>query len=268
MHYDPIKASLGKVFNKSTSLRILFYKLLDLLFLRAWYIRKELKKWAVEHASEVAILDAGFGYGQYSYFLSGFSKKWKITAVDIKQEQVDDCTVFFNKLGKTNIHFEYADLTEFSHPDKYDLILNVDVMEHILDDVKVLKSFYSSLKKNGMLLISTPSDQGGSDVHEHDEKSFIEEHVRDGYSISNMTEKLKSVGFSKIECKYAYGKPGQLSWKLSMKIPIQMLGVTKLFFILIPFYYLAVYPIAFILNGMDVNGNHASGTGLIVKAWK
>lgn len=268
MQYDPIKASLGKVFNKSTALRILFYKLLDLLFLRAWYIRKELRKWAAQHQNKVTILDAGFGYGQYSYFLSGFSEKWNITAVDIKQEQVDDCNDFFKKIGRTNIQAEYADLTAFSHANKYDLILNVDVMEHILEDVDVLKNFNSSLKNDGMLLISTPSDLGGSDVHDHDEESFIGEHVRDGYSINDMTEKLKIAGFSTIECSYAYGKPGQLSWKLSMKYPIQMLGISKLFFILIPFYYVVFYPIAFILNMMDVRGNHASGTGLIVKAWK
>ena len=44
MQYDPIKRSLGTVFNKKPFLRKMFYKLLDLLLLRAWYIKREIKK--------------------------------------------------------------------------------------------------------------------------------------------------------------------------------------------------------------------------------
>ena len=53
-----------------------------------------------------------------------------------------------------------------------------------------------------------------------------------------------------------------------MKYPLQLLGVSKIFFLLLPFYYLATFPVCLLLNWMDVNGKHASGTGLIVKAWK
>jgi hypothetical protein len=141
-------------------------------------------------------------------------------------------------------------------------------MEHILEDVQVFKNFYASMKPGAMVLISTPSDQGGSDVHEGDDSSFIEEHVRDGYNINEIQDKLRSAGFSKIEARYQYGSPGKISWRLSMKYPIQMLGVSKLFFIILPFYYLIAYPISFVLNYLDVNIKHKTGTGLIVKAWK
>ena len=141
-------------------------------------------------------------------------------------------------------------------------------MEHILEDVEVFRNFHSSLKKDGMLLISTPSDQGGSDVHSDGETSFIEEHVRDGYNVKDIEDKLRSVGFSKVEVLYSYGTPGKISWKLSMKYPILMLGATKLFFVILPFYYLVVYPIAFVLNYFDTYSVHKTGTGLIVKAVK
>ena len=42
-------------------------------------------------------------------------------------------------------------------------------MEHIEEDVQVFKNFHQSLSEKGVLLISTPSDQGGSDVHDHNE---------------------------------------------------------------------------------------------------
>jgi hypothetical protein len=119
-----------------------------------------------------------------------------------------------------------------------------------------------------MVLISTPSDQGGSDVHEDDDSSFIEEHVRDGYNIQEIEDKLKSAGFSKVYARYSYGAPGKISWRLSMKYPILMLGATKLFFIFIPFYFALVYPLCFVLNFMDSRMVQKTGTGLIVKAWK
>lgn len=269
MEYDPIKRSLGNVFNKSPFLRKLFYNLLDLLLLRCWHVHKELRVWSSELGEgEINILDAGSGFGQYSYWMTNKFSKAKILAVDVKDEQVADCNNFFQQIKKTNVKFEVADLTKFIQPEKYNLALSVDVMEHILEDVLVFKNIHASLKKGGMLLISTPSDQGGSDVHEGQEGSFIGEHVRDGYNIKEIEDKLKLAGFSKVEPRYAYGTPGKISWRLSMKYPMTILNVSKIFFIIIPFYYLITYPFAFILNYLDTHSSHKTGTGLIVKAWK
>lgn len=269
MEYDPIKRSLGNVFNQSPSLRRLFYNLLDLLLLRTWHVHEEISNFKkLFNKEEISILDAGSGFGQYSYWLSNKFSKAKILSVDVKEEQVADCNKFFFEIGKTNIKFEVADLTKFVQANKFDLALSVDVMEHILEDVQVFKNIHASLKQGGMLLISTPSDQGGSDVHEDNEGSFIGEHVRDGYNIKEIEDKLKQAGFSKVEPRYVYGSPGKISWRLSMKYPMTLLNTSKLFFMILPFYYLLAYPISYVLNYLDVHTVHKSGTGLIVKAWK
>jgi SAM-dependent methyltransferase len=241
MKYDPIKKSLGVIFNKKPFLRKLFYSLLDLLLLRTWHIKKAINIWKKNYRNGANILDAGSGFGQYSYYLSKQSKNWKILGVDVKTEQIEDCNQFFTKIGKSEkVNFEFGDLTKFSQ----------------------------SLKNGGMVLISTPSDQGGSDVHDEDDHSFIDEHVRDGYNINEIEEKLKRAGFTTVEARYAYGAPGKISWKLSMKYPILVLNASKLFFIILPVYYIIVYPISFVLNYFDVNIKHKTGTGLIVKAYK
>jgi SAM-dependent methyltransferase len=274
MQYDPIKKSLGKVFNRSPFMRILFYKLLDLLLLRAWHVRKEIRQWAGRSHQDTGkgkkfILDAGSGFGQYTYFLSCLNPQWFVDAVDVKDEQIADCNAFFARIGRNNVLFEKADLTKFLKVDRFDLILSVDVMEHIGDDEAVFRNFFDSLSQGGMLLVSTPSDQGGSDVHDHDEgESFIDEHVRDGYNILDIQEKLKRAGFVKTEARFTYGTPGKIAWSLSMKYPIQMLNISRLFFILLPFYYLLTYPVAFFCNWLDTRTVHETGTGLIVKAWK
>ncbi|NQV03018.1 MAG: class I SAM-dependent methyltransferase [Bacteroidia bacterium] len=303
MQYDPIKKSLGSAFNKTPWLRLLLYHLLDLLLLRTWHVKKALKRWLKETPLSLRrgvggevdvprrgvggevdvtqrgvgrgagagsrILDAGSGFGQYSYFLSKMSPHFMVDAVDVKEEQIADCNRFFNSIGKVNVHFAVANLTTYIKNNSYDLILSVDVMEHILEDEAVFRNFYQSLKPGGMVLISTPSDQGGSDVHDHNEESsFIDEHVRDGYSIHEIQEKLKRAGFEKTEGHYTYGKPGQLGWKLSMKYPIKMLNANKIFFIILPFYYLLTFPFALLFNALDLWIIHKTGTGLIVRAWK
>jgi len=269
MQYDPIKRSLGTVFNQTPLLRRLFYQLLDLLLLRAWHIRKELRKRTKSSPEVKTILDAGSGFGQYTYRMARWFPKATVKAVDIKTEQIADCNQFMQKAGLSDrVKFELADLTQFQENDKYDLVLSVDVMEHILEDIAVFRNFYASLQPGGMVLISTPSDQGGSDVHDHEEESFIEEHVRDGYNINEIQEKLKLAGFSRTEASYQYGKPGQISWRLSMKYPILALSKTRLFFILLPFYYIITFPVCLVFNYFDATLVHKTGTGLVVKAWK
>lgn len=267
MNYDPIKKDLGIVFNQSTALRKLFYKLLDLLLLRTWHVHRELKQWT-KNKSSAMILDAGSGFGQYSFWLGSKNKNFTIDAIDVKTEQIADCNAFFQRCNLNNVTFSVGDLTKPIASNKYDLVLCVDVMEHILEDVDVFKHFYAAMKPGAMLLISTPSDQGGSDVHEETGESFIGEHVRDGYPVTEMDEKLRIAGFKKTEILYSYGTPGKIAWKLSMKWPMLMLNTTKLFFVILPVYYIITYPFSYLLNYLDTHSKHETGTGLIVKAWK
>nr|MDQ3100939.1 class I SAM-dependent methyltransferase [Bacteroidota bacterium] len=174
----------------------------------------------------------------------------------------------FQKIGRPQVKFIVGDVTRFQQPATFELVVCVDVMEHIVEDEAALRCYSTSLKPEGMLIISTPSDQGGSDVHEEGEGSFIEEHVRDGYNIDDIRQKCLRNGFTRVEALYSYGAPGKISWKLSMKWPLLMLNTSRLFFILLPFYYLIAYPIAFVLSILDVRMQHSTGTGLIVKAWK
>lgn len=269
MQYEPIKRSLGRFFAGSLFLRKTLYFLLDLLLLRTWHVKKTLRKISREIPQKADILDAGSGFGQYTWRMSRMNSLWNIRAIDINEEQINDCNSFFRKTGLADrVTFKQADLTNLNDINTYNLILSVDVMEHIEADLLVFQNFCKALKDNGILLISTPSDKGGSDVHGEHEESFIDEHVRDGYSIKDITEKLSLAGFRSVEVVYTYGKPGNISWRLSMKYPIKMLNISYLFFLLLPVYYLIFFPVSIILNIFDLFFTHKTGTGLLVTARK
>jgi len=268
MQYDHIKRTLGNVFSRHPLLRKCFYAMLDLLLLRAWHIKKELRRLRKILPAAATILDAGAGFGQYTYYMSKLGRKWQIKAVDIKEKQVEDCNRFFAQTGQSNrVRFEIADLTSFCEPDKYDLAISVDVMEHIPDDRTVFRNICDSLKQGGILLISTPSDRNGSDADDHN-GSFIDEHVRNGYNADEIRGKLAEAGFSEVNLQYTYGRSGHLSWLLSMKYPMLMLRASKFFFILLPVYYMVTFPFCMALNVLDVVADHSSGTGLKIKAVK
>lgn len=279
MQYDPVKKFLGSAFSKSPWLRKLFYRILDLHLLRTWHVRKAIKQWRKVAPEKPVILDAGSGFGQYVFHLSGKFPRASILGVDIDRHHIDDCTSFFRKIRRNNVSFKSADLTEFVQEETFDLILAIDVMEHIANDQKVFENFFRSLRKKGVVIITTPSDKGGSDVkthhpyHHSDDNakanlSFIDEHVRDGYNMEEMRQKLAEQGFSDIQIFYTYGWPGKISWKLAMKYPMTMLGFSRWLVLILPVYFILLYWFILLLNFLDVRLKHASGTGLLVTAVK
>ncbi|NMC37466.1 MAG: class I SAM-dependent methyltransferase [Bacteroidales bacterium] len=269
MQYDPIKRTLGHIFTGPPFRKKLFYLLLDLLLLRAWHIYRKIKEISNLIPENASVLDAGCGFGQYTWRMGRNNRYWIIRGIDIDGEHIAECRKFFasSALG-TRTSFHRMDLTLLSENDAFDLVLTVDVMEHINEDEKVFRNFYNALKNNGFLIISTPSDKGGSDVHDENDTSFIDEHVRDGYGEEEIKQKLSAAGFRDITTEYTYGKPGSISWRLSMKYPVKMLNISKLFLLILPFYYIIVFPVAFVLNTFDICKTQKTGTGLLVTAKK
>ncbi len=268
MHYDPIKKIFGDAARGSTVFRRIFYLLLDLMFLRAWYVKRALRTLLDPKKTAFTLFDAGSGFGQYSYFLARRYPHAAIHAVDVKDEQIADCSAFFPRCGLTNISFAVEDLTQPVHTAEFDMILSVDVMEHIQDDVLVFKNFYTALKPGGIVLINTPSNLGGSDAHDDEDESFIGEHARNGYGADEITEKLRSAGLHVKEISYTYGPIGMAAWRLGIKYPMQALNVSKAFFLALPFYYAATLWLTLILMYLDYAGTNAEGAGLLVTAEK
>lgn len=269
MYYDPVKNIFANTIRRFPFLRILFYKILDLMFLRSWYVRRELKA-IRKHFSDtcINIYDAGSGFGQYTYFMAKRLNPCSILSVDIKQDWIDDCRRFFDQKKIKSISFEVEDLTSVAHRDKFDLIVCVDVMEHIQDDGKVFSNFYSALKPGGYLLINSPSIFGGSDVHNEGAEGFIGEHARDGYSREDLEKKLHPLGFITHKSRYTYGFWGDKAWRLGIKYPMLLLNLSKIFLLFLPVYYLLTLPFTLIMNWIDFVSDNKIGSGINFTAIK
>ncbi|MCX7984579.1 MAG: class I SAM-dependent methyltransferase [Bacteroidetes bacterium] len=268
MQYDPIKNSFGSIIRGHSLFRKVFYKILGIFFLREWYVKRELRRILKHHHEPFVVYDAGCGFGQYSYYIAKKFPNISIVAVDLKEEYIRDCTEFFHSERLMNCQFGVEDLTSIAYVDTFDCIISIDVMEHIHDDQKVFHNFFRALKKGGILLITTPSLQGGSDVHTKGEESFIGEHARTGYGNDEMREKLRNAGFSDVSIQYTYGVWGMRAWRCGIKIPLMLVNKSKVFFAILPFYYCFIFPFFFVSMLIDYNMTKHSGAGLLVLAKK
>jgi SAM-dependent methyltransferase len=263
MYYDPIKNVFANTIRKFPFLRIFFYKTLDLMFLRSWYVSRELKELRNKFGNlKIEIYDAGSGFGQYTYFMSTKLKPCNIFSVDVKEDWINDCREFFNQKEIKNVSFAIEDLTSISYQNKFDLVVCVDVMEHIQEDAIVFRNFYNALKKGGYLLINSPSIYGGSDVHQDEEESFIGEHARDGYSKEDIEAKLHPIGFSTYKSRYTYGFWGDKSWRFGIKYPMVLLNISKIFLLILPLYYLLTFPFTLIMMNLDFTTESRTGSGI------
>ncbi len=267
MKYDPVKKIFGDIVARNSFLRKIFYFMLDLMFLRSWHVRNKVKE-LYPKGKSMDVLDAGMGFGQYTYFMAKRFPSAKILAVDVKEEQVADCKYFFEKCGFKNVTVEYADLTKIEFENEYDFILCVDVMEHIEEDELVFRNFCRALKKGGRLLVNTPSNLGGSDAHDDSDESFIEEHARLGYSKEDIKEKVERAGMRMESFSYTYGKYGTVSWRFGIKYPILMAGASKFLILILPIYYLFTLWFVLILMWLDVHTNNETGTGVLMVSVK
>ena len=258
MQYDKVKDIFAKIIDKYSVFRKLFYLLLDLLLLRQWYVKREINKYFSTEKS-LRFYDAGAGFGQYSYFVLNRFKKAKIHAADLKTDYIDSFAQYAQNKGWNGFTAQQADLVEYTPKESFDLIIAIDILEHIEDDEQVLQNFRKVLEKGGKLIISSPSNFDES-------AKFTAEHVRPGYSKEEICSKLERTGFSIRSFEYSYGKFGQIYWKLALKYPLSLISKSKILAILLPIYYIIFYPIAFSFMLLDYYNKNKIGTGIIVVA--
>lgn len=277
--YDPLKAKLGAFVARSTFLRRLFYTALGMLFLRQWHVRKALRRLADASAPDAkgqrapgaqsirSILDAGSGFGQYSYLMTKFFPSARITALDVKSEQIDDCNRFAAAMGIAGLDFSFGDLTQYSEPDTFDLALSVDVMEHIEDDRAVYRNLFASLRSGGYVIIATPSTTQES--HDGEIHSVIGEHVREGYTEPEFREKLTTAGFRIESLRYTYGPVwGRFAWWILQRIPMRLLTISKILAIIVIPWMIVLYLPAAIFMWLDTVVTNKSGGGWLMVARK
>ncbi len=264
MDYDPIKDRVGRLLGSLPGGYRLLCFLLHRIFLRSWYVRRELRRLAARR-TPAAVLDAGTGFGQYTWFMRRLFPAARITAVDLKDDYLRRLERHWTSRPYPP-RLETADLLELRFEAEFDLLLNVDVLEHIEDDRRVLHNFHRALKAGGTLMLHTPAL--AEDATEAEATAFVGEHVRVGYRHSEMREKLQTAGFGDIVIIPTYRFWGGLAWQLMLRFPISVLKRSRWWLPLLVVYWLIIFPISQLLMALEMMSDGPGGGCLLVTARK
>jgi len=164
------------------------------------------------------ILDAGCGTGVFAMELAKMHPESLVTGVDIEPELVERATAIARAAGITNCRFEVGDVTALTFDDRFDLVVSVDNMEHVVDDVRAMKVLLRALHPGGRLVLHTPAYHRRWPVLRKQVNFDVPGHVRPGYHAEELVSKLREAGFQHVEEKYTYGVLENLTNNISYKI--------------------------------------------------
>ncbi|HQY31913.1 MAG TPA: class I SAM-dependent methyltransferase, partial [Thermomicrobiales bacterium] len=127
------------------------------------------------------LLDAGCGTGQMTKLLEKYGD-----AVGL--ELAPEAIAFARKRGVQNI--VQGSITDPPFPaGSFDLVLSLDVIEHVDNDVQILESLFEIVKPGGHLIVTVPAFQ--SLWSQHDE---INQHKR-RYRVPQLRKMIENAGF-------------------------------------------------------------------------
>lgn len=207
------KSSVGFI-NKLKKLYVLIFGIPEIGFqirslyfekvLNSFYLNKNLKK----------ILDAGCGIGSYTLLLGKMFAKARVTGGDIDKYKLQSCKTIAKELNIKNVGFEYLNITQTSNKAIYDLVVCIDVLEHIHDYELVLKNFSRLLKSGGYLYIHVPQPNQKR-IFPSLKDWHHEDHTREGISKKELEVSLNKLCFRTIDSRETFGFFGKLSWELN-----------------------------------------------------
>lgn len=153
------------------------------------------------------VLDLGCGAGAFSLYAA--SRGAVVQGVDVSERAIAANRQAAEHLGLPNLSFTCMDVAEFAMDARVDVVMLIEVLEHLADDRGMLRKVHEMLEPQGLLLMSVPSSN--APLHRiyvkrlgHDPFDERVGHLRryDAPTIFNM---LHAAGFELVEFRLCEG---------------------------------------------------------------
>jgi 2-polyprenyl-3-methyl-5-hydroxy-6-metoxy-1,4-benzoquinol methylase len=234
--------------------------------IRAEHVIREIRRFKDFPNRPISILDAGTSRGDLAIYLARKYSRWNVTGLEVEKEKTMLAEKIRENIGLKNVKFISGDMTSMSFQEQFDLATSTDVLEHIENDESALVRLKASLKSGGTLIVTFPAvpQRKHLRIVERKQKAMGFNrtslgHVRDGYSVREITQKLQKQGFEEIRCIPIFGMFGTLAYDIFFCI-----GDNKPN----PLVYLLCLPLFMALGFLDVSLPIQHGSGLMVTAKK
>ncbi len=166
-------------------------------YLHSCYFLRALAEW--KDLAPRAILDAGCGRGDYSFYLARRFPDAQVYGVDIDETRVKRNRLMARQLGLDNASFQVADIATIRLATKFDLIISIDVLEHIPQQEQALRNLADQLTPEGRVFFHIPTVRERpvpfsrvlAGFHEWAEK----EHIAEERSAAEFLEVMRRTGY-------------------------------------------------------------------------
>jgi 2-polyprenyl-3-methyl-5-hydroxy-6-metoxy-1,4-benzoquinol methylase len=193
----------------------------DPLVLDRWlWVRRYLRR------PNARTLDAGCGNGGFSVYAARAGNE--VVAASFSERELQDARRRVAILDVAGIEFRILDLRDLDHHidelGHFDQIICLETIEHLKDDLKLVKGLAQMLEPGGQLLLSTPFDEHNALFGETRHPSAVEDgsHVRYGYSPERLRSILEEAGLKVRDEGFVSGVVSQkltnLMWRLTERV--------------------------------------------------
>jgi len=200
-----------------------------------------------------SLLDVGCGSGAFT--IESAKRGYKATGISWDKENQNNARKIATILNIENqCLFPTGDarkLDALVETEKYDYVINFENIEHIINDSKLIRDIFNTLKPGGVLLLTTPYlNYYPMSVGDLGPFSKVEDggHVRRGYNRCMLNELCELSGLKVEKIDYCSGIGSQFATKI-LRQAISIFGYKIGWFITLPF-----RPLAFLLELLNFRG--------------
>ncbi len=209
--------------------------------------------------SQAHVMEIGSGRGVALFWLARHHPDWTLTGIELDPSLADSSRMAAKRGGWTNLSFVQSSATTLSEEECYDLILCVDVLEHIVDDVELLRGIARALRPEGYLVLHVPRRrQDQWRLLNAFKQHTVSDHVRNEYVEEELRERLTEAGLCIREFQYTLGRWGEISFELNM-LAWRQRWLRNLLMLM-------TYPVAIPIGYIDTRQQHEHGNGFLVAA--
>jgi ubiquinone/menaquinone biosynthesis C-methylase UbiE len=140
-----------------------------------------------DHTGGLHILDAGCGGGATMESLRRYGS---VRGMEISEEAVE-----YNRQRDREVSLGSIEQMPFADS-SFDLVLALDIIEHVPDDLQALRELYRILRPGGSLLVTVPALQMLWSAHD-----VINGHYR-RYTLGELRNRVETAGFEVVTATY------------------------------------------------------------------
>ncbi len=137
----------------------------------------------------LSLLDAGCGMGLASIYWS--SKFKDVLGIDLDRSKIKQAKILASDNYIKNIIFKPGDLLKDSFTkEKFDVVICFEVIEHVKDHKKLIKTLANRIKKDGEIIVSFPSNSYISALAQkslqHEVVGFLPRDIQKAAKVNNL----------------------------------------------------------------------------------